>query len=113
MQSLQELMRQQLYKSFSTIEEIQLEFRAIRTQSVLSLAEIQSEPTLIGLLLKDLEDAAVPENKDLEPLCVLIRKADLELFARFVLGLDPPVEQQILTELRSLRAAVESSQQQS
>ena len=106
-------MKQQLCTSFSTIEEIQLEFRTIRTQSVLSLAEIQSEPTLLGLLLKGLEDPAVQENKDLEPLCVLIRKEDLESFARFVLEIDPPVEQQILQELRALRVAVESLQRQS
>ena len=76
--------------------------------SKLEVAVIQNEPDWLAVVLQDYDDPE--EKRDPLPLCAAFPKEDLESFARSVLQIDPPLEQQILEELRALRQAVESSQ---
>ena len=112
LERLQELMRKKDCRSFSTTEEIRQAFGGVYMNSKLEVAVIQDEPAWLAVVLQDHDD---PEKKrgDALPLCAAFPKEDLESFARSVLQVDPPLEQQILEELRALRQAVESSQQQS
>ncbi len=105
---LRDLMRKKDCRSFSTTKEIQKEFGGVYMNSKLEVAVIQDEPAWLAVVLQDRDD---PEKKrgDALPLCAAFPKEDLESFARSVLQVDPPVEQQILAELQALRKAVESS----
>lgn len=75
----------------------------------LSLASVEDEPGLLALVL---HPDAERYTGDL-PRCVLVQKEELVRLAKSILKIAPPIEEEILQELRALRAAIESSQQQS
>ena len=102
---LRDLMRKKDCRSLSTIEEIQQVFGGVYMRSKLEVAVIQDEPDWLAVVLQDHDDPG-KKRGDALPLCAAFRKEDLESFARSVLQVDPPVEQQILAELQALRKGV-------
>ena len=113
LERLQELMRKEYCRSFSTIEEIRKEFGVVWSEVELEVAGICDDPAWLVLIVKLQDRGNRRDTMESTPLCAVFPKEDLESFARSVLQVDPPVEQQILQELRALRKAVESSRQQS
>lgn len=57
------------------------------------------DPSLVGIVVKNQKD---PDGEG-GPLCMLMSLEQAEEMARDILGIDPPLDQQILEELRELR----------
>ena len=92
-------------KSYATIEETRKDFPGVYWRCSLEVALVDDQPDLLLMVMRDEKNPDQP-RKDV-PLCAAFRREELVAFARSILDLDLPVEEQILKALRALRCDVQ------